>query len=414
MLRRPLIPRSARPGPRAEDRLPALADCGASRGSALGKDRIVPKRVLITLDAVGGVWRYAVDVARGLEALGVTCLLAGFGPEPDAAQLAECEGLRLEWTRRPLDWTVANDTELGGNAERLAALARAWDADVLHLNLPSQAAGLPEDGRPVLVVSHSCVPTWWRAVRGSELPPDWAWHQRLNLMGLRRADAIAAPSASHAAALRGVYGKLPPIRVIHNATAAGAMDTAEVGGEPFAANAPGITKQDIILSVGRWWDAGKNGEALDRAATSVPWPVALAGPTNGPNDQRIGFRNAEILGPMPHADILALMRRAAIFAAPSRYEPFGLAVAEAAVCGAALVLSDIPTFRELWDGAALFVPPDDVASWAEALAGLASDPVLRRRLSAEARRRAGRFTPERQAAALCDLYSSMTKAAVPA
>ena len=37
------------------------------------------------------------------------------------------------------------------------------------------------------------------------------------------------------------------------------------------------------------------------------------------------------------------------------YEPFGLAVLEAAQAGCALVLSDIPTFRELWDGAALFV-----------------------------------------------------------
>ncbi len=42
------------------------------------------RRVLITLDAVGGVWRYALDVARGLESHGVDCLLVGFGPAPDA------------------------------------------------------------------------------------------------------------------------------------------------------------------------------------------------------------------------------------------------------------------------------------------------------------------------------------------
>ena len=78
------------------------------------------------------------------------------------------------------------------------------------------------------------------------------------------------------------------------------------------------------------------------------------------------------------------MRRSAIFAAPSRYEPFGLAVVEAAISGAALVLADIPTFRELWSDAALFVSPDDSGGWSRALTELAEDSVLRERLSAEA------------------------------
>ena len=51
--------------------------------------------------------------------------------------------------------------------------------------------------------------------------------------------------------------------------------------------------------------------------------------------------------------------RAAIYALPARYEPFGLSILEAALCRCALVLGDIPSLRELWDGAALFVPPDD-------------------------------------------------------
>ncbi len=46
---------------------------------------------------------------------------------------------------------------------------------------------------------------------------------------------------------------------------------------------------------------------------------------------------------------------ATVFASMARYEPFGLAVLEAAQAGMRLVLSDIPTFRELWDGAAIFV-----------------------------------------------------------
>ena len=52
-------------------------------------------------------------------------------------------------------------------------------------------------------------------------------------------------------------------------------------------------------------------------------------------------------------------RAPSIYALPARYEPFGLSVLEAALSGCALVLGDIPSLREIWDGAALFVDPDD-------------------------------------------------------
>jgi glycosyltransferase involved in cell wall biosynthesis len=356
------------------------------------------RRVLITLDAVGGVWRYAVDVARGLETLGLDCLLVGFGPQPDAAQRAECGRSELVWTHDPLDWTVSHSAALDRGTDTLASLARDWNADILHLNLPSQAAGLAVQC-PVVVASHSCVPTWWRAVNGTDLPSEWTWHTLRNQAGFQRADAVIVPSNSHAAALKAVYNALPPLHVIHNATA------VELAVEP---------KAPLVLSVGRWWDSGKNGAVLDEAAVTIPWPVILAGPLNGPNGQHATFRNAQTPGALPHPDILALMRRSAIFAAPSHYEPFGLAVVEAAISGAALVLADIPTFRELWSDAALFVSPNDSGGWSRALTTLAAGIGLRLRLSAAACARSRQFTLSRQSAQLHALYSTLTTSAVPA
>lgn len=356
------------------------------------------RRVLITTDAVGGVWRYAIDVANGLKPYGVDCLLVGFGPPPDAVQGAECDHSELIWTHQPLDWTVSDGAALDKAADTLAGLAQDWKADILHLNLPSQACGLP-DQYPVVVASHSCVPTWWRTVQGTDLPAAWAWQTQRNQAGFHRADAIIAPSKSHAAALNAVYHKLPPLHVIHNATA------VEPAHEP---------KEPLVLSVGRWWDQGKNGAVLDQAATDISWPVILAGPLTGPHGQHVMFRNARTPGVLPHPDILALMRRSAIFAAPSRYEPFGIAVAEAAIAGAALVLADIPTFRELWTGAALFVSPDDSSGWSRAVTELAEDSVLRARLAAEARARACQFTLSRQSARLYALYSTLANPAVAA
>ena len=334
------------------------------------------RRVLMTVDGVGGVWRYALDLAHGLGGRGVACRLLGFGPRPGA----DPEGVDLVWTDCALDWLTDEEAALDGIAARLAAEARDWGADLLHLNVATQAAGLART-LPVVIVAHSCVPTWWRTVRASPLPPAWAWQPRRNRDGLERADAVIAPSASHAAALAAVYGPLAGVHVVHNATDAASCD------------AP---KQPFVLAAGRWWDEGKNAATLDRAADSSVWPVRMAGARQGPNGEVVAIAHAEALGSLPCETLRGLMREAAIFVSPSRYEPFGLAVLEAASHHAALVLADIPSFRELWQGAALFVPPGDADGFADGIATLAGDPALRRRLALAAGAIARDFGPARQ------------------
>ena len=350
-----------------------------------------PKRVLMTVDSVGGVWRYAADLARALNRGGIACLLVGSGPDPRELAAPDLPDTELVWKDAPLDWMVEDEAVLDAVPAGLMSLARDWDADLLHLNLPTQAAGMARD-LPVLTVSHSCVPTWWEAMRGRPLPDAWAWQLSRNRRGLDRADCVLAPSASHAASLRRVYGDIERLRVVHNAT--DATGAAVAGKEPF------------VLAAGRWWDEGKGGATLDRAARDAPWPVRMAGPVSGPNGEGVLLRHADMLGELPSRDLLALMDRAAIFASASAYEPFGLSVLEAGARGAALLLSDIPTFRELWEGAAIFAAPGDPNAFARAIALLADDAALRERLGAAASRIARRFTCERQFAGLLDGYAA--------
>jgi glycosyltransferase involved in cell wall biosynthesis len=101
------------------------------------------------------------------------------------------------------------------------------------------------------------------------------------------------------------------------------------------------------------------------------------------------------------------MARAAVYALPARYEPFGLSVLEAALAGCALVLGDIPSLREVWGDAALFVHPDDGEGLAEALQGLMANPAERERRAALARARALTFTPRRMAEAYLELYAAL-------
>ena len=93
------------------------------------------------------------------------------------------------------------------------------------------------------------------------------------------------------------------------------------------------------------------------------------------------------LGYVDEARLRALYDNALAIAVPSRYEGFGLPVIEAMSRGIPLVTSDAASLPEVTGGAALQVPPLDVAAWADALARVAGDAVLRETLRDAGRRR---------------------------
>ncbi|WP_350150633.1 glycosyltransferase family 4 protein [Devosia sp. RR2S18] len=349
-------------------------------------------RILMTVDAVGGVWRYAMDLAGAMRPHGYEFVFAGFGPAPSPAQKAEAKGLgELAWFDAPLDWTTQHEAELDRIPALLEQLVDQRDIDLVHLNLPSQAAGLSLSV-PVLVVSHSCVVTWFAAVRQSGVPADWQWQQRRNQAGFDAADAVIAPSNAHAAMLRKSYGAIPALNVVYNG----------------ATLASGSSNKDpVVFAAGRWWDDGKNGAVLDQAAEHATWPITMAGATRGPNGQSREFHHADLLGELPHGEVMEWMGKAAIVASPSLYEPFGLAPLEAAGAGAALVLADNPTYRELWEGAALFAACNDPEAFAAAINTLANDATLRADLAAKAQHRAGRYTLAAQSQAMQDVYDHL-------
>ena len=352
-------------------------------------------RVLMTVDAVGGVWRYAMDLAAALSAVDVSVIFAGFGPKPSDEQMREAQALgALHWLEAPLDWTVDDPRALDGIAAEIDALADEQAVDIVHVNLPSQAAGL-RTGRPVLAVSHSCVVTWFAGVRGTDVPEDWVWQRRLNADGLRRADAVIVPSRSHGALVEATYGAMAHLTVVPNASRLATVLPEKV---------------DMVFAAGRWWDEGKNGAVLDAAAPAMRWPLVMAGPTTGPDGQGVALRHADLRGALSHRETMELMTRSAIVVSPSLYEPFGLAALEAARSGAALVLADIPTYRELWGDAALFADPHDPEAFSDAVNRLADDPRLRRERILRAQAKARRFTPSAQADAMLGLYTRIASA----
>ena len=79
-------------------------------------------------------------------------------------------------------------------------------------------------------------------------------------------------------------------------------------------------------------------------------------------------------GYLPDEAVPALLRQAAVVAYPALEEGFGLPALEALACGAPLVTTEGTAMAEMAGGAALLVPPGDVAG----LAGALGDGLARR------------------------------------
>jgi glycosyltransferase involved in cell wall biosynthesis len=126
----------------------------------------------------------------------------------------------------------------------------------------------------------------------------------------------------------------------------------------------------------------------------------------------VQFENVRLLGSQAPQAVAALLQRASIYALPARYEPFGLSVLEAALSGCALVLGDIPSLREVWGDAALYVPPDRADVLASTLKALMQNHERLDDLAQAARRRAGFYTVERMTAAYLNLYGRLRQASI--
>ena len=147
---------------------------------------------------------------------------------------------------------------------------------------------------------------------------------------------------------------------------------------------------------------------LEEVAPRIGWPIKVIGDPRPPHGAAVSLADMELLGRLPRDEVRGWMDRASIFCHPARYEPFGLGPLEAAASGCALVLGDIETLREVWRGAAIYVPPDDPDAIAWAIERLASDPLLLRRQATRARCHAARFDAAAQATAYRRVYECIT------
>lgn len=356
-------------------------------------------RLLMTTDTVGGVFTYALTLARELTTHGADVHFATMGPPLLPAQriaAAAIDRLVVHESTFALEWMPDPWSDVERAGEWLRMLEQRVAPDLVHLN--GYCHGAAGFRTPVVIVGHSCVLSWWEAVLGEPPPAELSRYRAEVRRGLHGAGAVIAPTRAMMKCLEQHYGPIANPTVVAN------------GVPRSPSSSPRSPRKELaVLAAGRLWDRAKNIEALTRVASRFPGPVRVAGSDALPDGHRQPLPDVETLGWLDADALGRAMEAAAIFAHPARYEPFGLCPVEAAHRGCALVLGGIDSLREVWGDAAIFVDPNDDDALAGALDGLARDGERRREFALRAATRAAAFTPARMAEETAAVYFQLLR-----
>jgi glycosyltransferase involved in cell wall biosynthesis len=189
----------------------------------------------------------------------------------------------------------------------------------------------------------------------------------------RRAARVLAISQRTKDDLVGLYG-LAPAKVV--------VTPLAVDGD-FR---PGGARGDYVLLVGAV-EPRKNPLAAADAAQAVGRRLVVAGPErDGALVAELRRRGADVRGFVSHEELVRLTQEAAALVFPTRYEGFGLPVAEAMACGTPVVASPDAAVREVGGDAIAYAEPPQLAA---ALERVLAEPERWSRAGLE---RAKRFT----------------------
>ena len=152
-----------------------------------------------------------------------------------------------------------------------------------------------------------------------------------------------------------------------------------------------------------------------RRMTSNPLPLLIGGGKGWHfaalfhRVQALGLENdITFLGFVPWEDMPWLYNAATLFVYPSRYEGFGLPVAEAMRCGTPVITSNVSSLPEVAGDAAITIDPDDYEALARAMhLILHTEPERQKNMQEKGLKQAARFTWEQTARQTAALYAQV-------
>ncbi|GAA0443069.1 glycosyl transferase [Acrocarpospora corrugata] len=331
--------------------------------------------VLVLGTSSGGVARHVRTLAGGLTGAGHDVLVAGppatqadFGFTGTGAAFAA-----LSFSDRP---HPLNDLRTVRELRRLTR-----DADVVHAHGLRAGALAALAGPPGLVVTLHNALTAGGAVG--------AVYGVLERVVARRADRVLAVSPDLGERMR----ELGARRV-----GAAVVPAPELGG---GGRSPEEVRRElgegaVVLTVARL--AQQKGLEVLLSAAAGPYPekvlfvVAGEGPLRAELEERIAAESLPVRLLGNRGDVGDLLRAAAVFVVPSRWEGQPLSVHEALRAGVPIVSTRVGGIPDMVGDAALLVPPGDGAAIRDAVGRILGEPGLAGKLRAAAAER-GRNLP---------------------
>ena len=349
--------------------------------------------ILISTDTVGGVWSFTVSLVEAMQQYPVKFVIASMGPLPNQHQRRQVEALenaQLESFNGKLEWMDDPWNDLTEEGEWLKSLAAAYQPDLLHFNHYAHAS--LDFNCPKLLVMHSCVRSWWRAVKKTTAPDYWSRYSALVQKAVLSCNAVVAPSYAVLNAYREEYKGLDNAQVIHNG-----IYLPEYKAQP---------KQPFIFSMGRLWDEAKNIKLLLKAAPYINFPIYIAGNREEKAENDLP-ENVHLLGWQDKEQVKDWLSRASLFVLPVKYEPFGLSFLEAGASGCALIGGKVKSLMEVWAEAAFYCETDNVSELATLSNILMKDNLLREEMQQRSSRRSTLYPRNETAKKYFSLYKQL-------
>jgi glycogen(starch) synthase len=358
-------------------------------------------RILMTTDTIGGVWTFTQELATGLLEQGCSIALVGLGGTPNCAQqrwvlnTTQCWSHRFVYHRveTPLEWMRSNGQAYNMAEQGLLGLAESFKADVLHSNqFCFGALPLPI---PKIVTAHSDVLSWAKSCGKAPLDNSTWLRQYISLVrsGLKSADVVVTPTRWMLDALAENWALPKDSRTISN-------------GRTIPCYAPTARRLQAVTA-GRVWDPAKGIGSLGSLSSPIPLLVAGENACEAVTGPAVPD-GVQLLGHLSEEALLNLFSNSAIYICTSRYEPFGLAPLEAALCGCAVLANDIPSLREVWQDGALYF--NDAMSLVSLLRTLHHDEHLLATTQACSLKQAQYYTRDVMASAYLALYEQTLSA----
>ncbi len=360
-------------------------------------------RVLITTDTIGGVWTFTQELVVGLLNEGCYVCLVSLGVDPNYGQRLWTEQMKKAWQTHfnytalhvPLEWMQENQDSYTDAAPRLLAIAKTFNADVIHSN--QLCFGALQTSLPRIVTAHSDVLSWAIACRNTPFEGS-AWlsqYRRLVTAGLADASTVTVPTLWMLNALSQNFPVSCDTRVIYNGRSV-----------PQTLQVP---RKLQAVTAGRIWDEAKNIKLLTTIKSIVP--ILAAGDSTGETPTSSWSSSIQLLGSLTEKELTQLFYESAIYICASKYEPFGLAPIEAALCGCAVLANDIPSLREVWGNAALYF--HDAQSLTDLLERLSQDSDFLKKAQEKSHRHARTFSQKKMTLSYLDVYRSAISQALP-